>query len=45
MNVRKTARRVILYVVLNIIIMAVICLGVYFGLREEVSQSVVERAD
>ena len=45
MSVTKTARRVILYVVLNIIIMAAICLGVYFGLREEVSQSVVDRAD
>ena len=45
MNIKKTARRVILYVVLNIIIMAAISWGVYFGLKEQVSQSVVDRAD
>ena len=45
MNIKNTAWRIALYVALNVIIMAAICLGVFFGVREQVSDSVVDRAD
>ena len=45
MNIKNTAKRIALYVTINIVIMAAISLGVFFGVREQVSSSVVDRAD
>ena len=41
----KAAWRIALYVVLNVIIMAAICIGVFFAVRDTVSNSVVDRAE